>query len=75
MAADDAATFLNTKWDTSATTVNGLVTEALGHLPTPRERVVVGDFEFEIEDVRRRALVSTVARRIRTEDDEDEERS
>jgi Mg2+/Co2+ transporter CorC len=54
--------------------VNGLITEALGHLPTPRERIVIGDFEFEVEDVRRRALVSAVARSTRP-DDADEEQS
>jgi CBS domain containing-hemolysin-like protein len=74
MPVDDAATFLNTKWETDASTVNGLITEALGHLPTPRERVVIGDFEFEVEDVRRRALVSAVARSTRP-DDADEEQS
>jgi len=67
MPADDAAAFLNTKWETDAATVNGLVTEALGHLPTPGERVTIDDFEFEVEDVRRRALVSTLARRLRPE--------
>jgi Mg2+/Co2+ transporter CorC len=71
MPVDDAAAFLNTRWETTAATVNGLVTEALGHLPTPREHVVIGDFEFEVEDVRRRALVSTLARRIRPEPDEE----
>jgi putative hemolysin len=67
MPVEDAATFLGTKWDTDAATVNGFVTEALGHLPTPRERVVIGDFEFEVEDVQRRALVTTVARRVKEE--------
>ena len=65
MPVEDAATFLGTKWDTDAATVNGFVTEALGHLPTPRERVVIGDFEFEVENVHRRALVTTVARRVK----------
>jgi len=73
MPVEDAATFLGTKWDTEAATVNGFVTEALGHLPTPRERVVIGDFEFEVEDVRRRALVSTVARRVKDESEEEGE--
>jgi len=72
MSVDDAAAFLNTKWETDAATVNGLVTEALGHLPTPSERVVIGDFEFEVEDVQRRALVSALARRVRPERDEEE---
>jgi CBS domain containing-hemolysin-like protein len=73
MPVDDAAAFLNTKWETDAATVNGLVTEALGHLPTPGERVTIGDFEFEVEDVRRRALVSALARRVRAEPDEEEQ--
>ena len=75
MAADDAATYLNTKWDTDATTLNGLIMEALGHLPIPHERVVIGDFEFEVEDVRRRALVSALARRVRTADADEEEQA
>ena len=58
---------------TDAATVNGFVTEALGHLPTPRERVVIGDFEFEVEDVHRRALVTTVARRVKEEAAEEDE--
>jgi len=73
MPVDDAAAFLNTKWDTDAATVNGLVTEALGHLPTPAERVTIGDFEFEVEDVRRRALVSALARRVRPQMQEEEQ--
>jgi len=65
MPIEDAVTFLGTESDTTASTVNGFVTEALGHLPTPGERVVIGDFEFEVEDVHRRALVTVLARRIR----------
>jgi CBS domain containing-hemolysin-like protein len=65
MPVEDAATFLGTRWETEAATVNGFVIEALGHLPTPLERVVIGDFEFEVEGVQRRALVTAVARRIK----------
>ena len=65
MPVEDAATFLGTKWETTAATVNGFITEALGHLPTPAELVVIGDFEFEVEDVHRRALVSVLAQRIK----------
>ena len=65
MPVEDAATFLGTAWETEAATVNGFITQALGHLPTPGERVAIGEFEFEVEDVRRRALVSVLARRIR----------
>jgi len=64
MPVEDAAAFIGATWETDAATVNGFVTQALGHLPVPRERVVVGDLEFEVEDVRRRALVSVLARRL-----------
>jgi len=64
MPVEDAAAFVGASWDTDAATVNGFVTQALGHLPVPRECVVVGDFEFEVEDVHRRALVSVLARRL-----------
>ncbi|MEQ1574414.1 MAG: hemolysin family protein [Vicinamibacterales bacterium] len=64
MAVDDAAALLKTTWDTDATTVGGMVTEALGHLPTLGERAVVGNHEFEVEHVKGRALVSVLARRI-----------
>ena len=46
--ADDAAALLDTTWRTSAATVNGLVTEALGHLPIPGETVTIGDIIFEV---------------------------
>ena len=65
MPVEDAAMFLGTEWETGAATVNGFITQALGHLPTAGERVVIGEFEFEVEDVRRRALVSVLARRVR----------
>jgi CBS domain containing-hemolysin-like protein len=64
MAADDAAALLRTRWDTDATTVGGLVTAALGRLPAPGDRTVVGAYEFEVERVADRALVSALARRV-----------
>lgn len=73
MPVEDAASFLGTKWETESATVNGFVTEALGHLPTPGERVVIGDFEFEVEDVRRRALVTALAHRVKREPEEEQE--
>ncbi len=71
MPVEDAATFLGTEWVTDAATVNGFITQALGHLPTPGERVVIDDFEFKVEDVRRRALVSVLARRIKDQAQEE----
>ena len=73
MPVEDAATFLGTEWETDAATVNGFITEALGQLPTPGERVMIGDFEFEVEHVLSRALVSVLARRV-TQEAPDENR-
>ena len=67
MAVDDAATLLGTTWDTTLTTVAGLVTEGLGHLPSPGESVVVGDYELEVERVADRALESVLARKVSAE--------
>jgi len=64
MSVDDAAALLDTAWETDATTVGGLVTEALGHLPTQRDRTVVGDYEFEVERVADKAVGSVLARRM-----------
>jgi putative hemolysin len=64
MAVDDAGAALKTTWDTDATTVGGLVTAALGHLPATGERATVGDYEFEVEHVADRAIASVLARRL-----------
>ena len=64
MAVQDAAALLNAEWDTTASTVGGLVTEALGHLPQPGEQVTLADYEFEIESVADRAVQAVVARRL-----------
>ena len=64
MGVDDAAMLLETTWETDASTVGGMVTEALGHIPTGGEAVTVGDFEFEVERVRDRIPQSVTARRV-----------
>jgi CBS domain containing-hemolysin-like protein len=64
MSVDDAAMLLQTKWDSEAATVGGLVTEALGHLPIAGETVTIGDYEFQVEQVAERALTSVVARQL-----------
>ena len=64
LGVDDAATLLETTWETDASTVGGLVTEALGHIPSEHETVVVGDYEFEVERVRDRIPQSVAARRV-----------
>ena len=71
MAADDAATLLRTEWESDATTVGGLITAALGHLPAPGERVQIGDHEFEVERVADRAVESVLARHLVTAETED----
>jgi putative hemolysin len=73
MSVDDAAALLRTYWETETTTVGGLVTEALGHIPVAGESVTVGGFEFTVEQVSGRALTSVLARRLRPEATEDQE--
>jgi CBS domain containing-hemolysin-like protein len=64
MGVDDAAALLNTRWDTEATTVGGLITAALGHLPVSGEVIVVGEYEFQVEGVAGRVLQSVIGKRI-----------
>jgi CBS domain containing-hemolysin-like protein len=64
MAVDDAATLLRTRWETDAATVGGLVTSVLGRMPAPGDRANVGDYEFEVEQIADRAVVSVLARRV-----------
>ena len=71
MAVDDAAAFLNTEWETDATTVGGLVTAALGRLPSPGDKASTGGYEFEVERVSDRAVDSVIALRIQPKADED----
>lgn len=72
MAVDNAASALETEWDTEATTVGGLVTAALGHLPAMGEIVRFGDYELEVESVSERAVRTVLARRIRARNGEGE---
>ncbi len=64
MTIDDASTALNATWDTDAATIGGMITAALGHLPVPDERVVIGNYEFEVERVAERAIESVLARPV-----------
>jgi len=73
MAVDDAAILLRTEWETDATTVGGLITAALGHLPAPGERVQIGEYEFEVERVADRAVESVLACCVVSEEMEDQE--
>jgi putative hemolysin len=71
MSVDDAAALLDTSWHTEATTVGGLVTGALGHLPVSGERTTIGSYTFQVERVVNRALASALARRIGQDDGTD----
>jgi putative hemolysin len=67
MSVDDAAAMLQTEWQSEATTVGGLITEALGHLPIAGEKVTIAAFEFEVERVTERAITSAIARPLQPE--------
>jgi len=65
-SVDDTQALFGATWNTAAATVAGMVIEALGHLPTPGERVTLGAVEFEVEGVNDRTPASIVARRADT---------
>lgn len=75
MSVDDAAALLREEWTTEATTIAGLVTEALGHLPVAGEKVTAGRFEFEVERVSERAVVFVLARPLHPRPANDEDRA
>ena len=64
MPVDDAAALLNTSWETDAATMSGLVTAVLGRLPTPGDRVTVGEYELEVERVAEHAVQTLLATRV-----------
>jgi CBS domain containing-hemolysin-like protein len=70
-SVDDAAALLRTQWTTEATTVGGLVSEALGHIPTAGETVTIGEVELEVEQLSGMAVTSVLARRLRPAPKED----
>jgi putative hemolysin len=67
MAVDDAASLLKTTWETDSATVGGLVTAALGHLPSAGAVATIGEYEFEVERVVDRAIRSVLAKRVTPE--------
>lgn len=64
LTVDDAAALLQTEFETDATTVGGMVTAALGHLPVPGESVAIGDYEYVVDQVAERALEFVIAARV-----------
>ncbi len=73
LPVDDAATLLGTTWETEATTVGGLLVEALGHLPAPGEHVTVGEYTFTVERVSGHAVETIMAVRVEPPTVEDAE--
>ena len=53
-----------------ASTVGGMVIEALGHLPAPGELIAIGPHEFEVEHVADRAVESVIVSRAQAGPDE-----
>lgn len=56
MTVDDASSLLRAEWKTDATTVGGMVTAELGHLPVSGETVTIGAHQFVVERVAERAV-------------------
>ncbi len=73
MAVDDAAAVLHTTWETDAATVGGLLTAALGRLPSPGDKASIGGYEFEVERVSDRAVDSVLTRRLEPDPDEEDQ--
>jgi putative hemolysin len=64
MPVDNAATLLDTSWETDAATIGGLVIARLGHLPDPGEQIEIGAYTFTVERVNGHAIDSIIAERI-----------
>ena len=73
MTVDDAAALLRITFETEATTIGGMVTAALGHLPLAGETVTISDYEFVVERVAERAVEAVLARRLQRPATGDEE--
>jgi CBS domain containing-hemolysin-like protein len=71
MSVEEAATLLRTSFETDASTIGGLVTAALGHLPAVGEIAIIGEYEFEVERVDGRVVRSVIAWRTVPEADEE----
>ena len=69
MTVEDAAALLRTTWASEATTVGGLVTSALGHLPGSGETVIIGEYELQVERVEVGVLESVIATRVASASD------
>lgn len=68
MSADDAAAWLGVEVGGPSDTIGGRVVDALGHIPEAGEQVALDGVVFEVESVRKRAIVSLLARPVTTDD-------
>ena len=77
LSLDDLTELTGHRWERlDVATIGGLVTEALGRLPTPGEALDLEGFHIVVEQVRRRAVARVHIERIAAEpDDADEGRS
>ena len=64
LSATDASALLGTTWDADATTVGGLVTAELGHLPGVGDQLDFAGFGWVVERMSGRAVDSVVATRL-----------
>ncbi|MBC7658222.1 MAG: HlyC/CorC family transporter [Chitinophagaceae bacterium] len=56
MRPDEAQQWIGVLWKGDSNTIAGLVTEALKMLPSPGDRVMIGDLEVEVEEVEERVV-------------------
>jgi CBS domain containing-hemolysin-like protein len=63
LSATDASALLGTTWEIDATTVGGLVTAVLGHLPAAGDQLDFAGFDWLVEQMSGRAIESVVATR------------
>lgn len=68
---DDLAPWTTVPWDGEATTVGGLVTERLGHIPVVGEQITVDGVLIEVERMERHAVASVLVTPAPPRADED----
>lgn len=72
MRLDEAEPWIGILWEGEADTVGGRVTEELGHLPEPGERLEIDGVEVEVERVSNHAVASVLAAPLAQPEKEDE---
>lgn len=72
MRLDEAEPWIGILWEGEADTVGGRVTEELGHLPEPGERLEIDGVEVEVERVSNHAVASVLAAPLAQPEEDDE---